>query len=147
MLWISQFKLHCNCFIHCILQNAVFNSPRSNAYDEVKTKVQNGLNSLTGQKQNGTSGHAGETVLITGGSGFVAAHVLNAFLDRGYNVRTTVRSQSNADKVKNTHGHYGDKLSFAIVPEITTAGAFDEAVKGVQGVSVHCRQLAYLRWH
>ena len=60
---------------------------------------------------------------------------LNAFLDRGYNVRATVRSQSSADKVKKTHGHYGDKLSFAIVPDVQTPGAFDEAVKGVQGVS------------
>ncbi len=82
------------------------------------------------------TGH-GETILVTGGSGFVAAHVLNAFLDRGYNVRATVRSQSSADKVKKTHGHYGDKLSFAIVPDVQTPGAFDEAVKGVQGVSSH----------
>jgi|SRR5277367_5181464 len=85
----------------------------------------------------------GETVLITGGSGFVAAHVLNAFLDRGYNVRATVRSQSSADKVKKTHGRYGDKLSFAIVPDVQTPGAFDEAVKGVQGVSF--KRLLFLR--
>jgi hypothetical protein len=30
-----------------------------------------------------------QTILITGGSGFVAAHVLNAFLSRGYKVRAT----------------------------------------------------------
>lgn len=97
----------------------------------VKAKVQNVLN---GDKH---TGH-GQTVLVTGGSGFVAAHVLNAFLDRGYNVRTTVRSQSSVDKVKKSHGHYGDQLSFAIVPDVQTPGAFDEAVKGVQGVSA-CR--------
>jgi uncharacterized protein YbjT (DUF2867 family) len=89
------------------------------------------MTSLDGVKH---IGH-GETVLVTGGSGFVAAHVLNAFLGRGYNVRATVRSQSSADKVKKSHGHYGDKLSFAIVPDVQTPGAFDEAVKGVQGVS------------
>jgi uncharacterized protein YbjT (DUF2867 family) len=94
----------------------------------VKNKVQDALNGVK------HSSH-GETVLITGGSGFVAGHVLNAFLDRGYNVRATVRNQSSADKVKKSHGRYGDKLSFAIVPDIQASGAFDEAVKGVQGVS------------
>jgi len=93
----------------------------------VKAKVEDALNGVKHPGQ-------GETVLITGGSGFVAAHVLSAFLDRGYNVRATVRSQSSADKVKKSHGHYGDKLSFAIVPDVQTPGAFDEAVKGVQGV-------------
>jgi uncharacterized protein YbjT (DUF2867 family) len=93
----------------------------------VKAKVQDILN---GVKYIGQ----GETVLITGGSGFIAAHVLNAFLDRGYNVRATVRNQRSADKVRRSHGHYGDKLSFAIVPDVQTPGAFDEAVKGVQGV-------------
>lgn len=40
------------------------------------------------------------TVLITGGSGFIGAHVLVAALEKGYNVRTTVRSMHRADSVK-----------------------------------------------
>jgi nucleoside-diphosphate-sugar epimerase len=75
----------------------------------------------------------GKTVLVTGGSGFVAAEVLNAFLSRGYNVRTTVRNQNSAEKVKKSHSKYLDQLSFAIVPDIQTPGAHDEAVKGVDG--------------
>lgn len=75
-----------------------------------------------------------QTILITGGSGFVAASVLNVFIDAGYNIRTTVRSEQAADNVRNTHGKYGSKLSFAIVPDIAAEGAFDEAVKGVDGV-------------
>jgi len=76
----------------------------------------------------------GKTVLITGGSGFVAAEVLKAFLSRGYNVRTTVRSQATAEKVKKSHSKYLDQLSFAIVPDVQTPGGHDEAVKGVDGV-------------
>jgi len=98
--------------------------------DSIKTTVQNVLH---GNKHSSTSGH-GKTVLITGGSGFVAAHVLNAFLSRGYNVRTTVRSQATADKVKKSHSHHTDKLSFYIVDDVQTPGGFDEAVKGVDGV-------------
>jgi len=76
----------------------------------------------------------GKTVLISGGSGFVAAEVLNAFLTRGYDVKTTVRSQETAEKVKKSHSNYLHQLSFAIVKDIAAPGAFDEAVKGVDGV-------------
>lgn len=77
-----------------------------------------------------------QTILVTGGSGFVAAHVLNSFLTRGYNVRTTVRSEATADKVRKTHSKYTEsgQLTFAIVKDVAQAGAFDEAVKGVDGV-------------
>jgi len=77
---------------------------------------------------------AGKTVLVTGGSGYVAAHVLNSFLSRGYNVRTTVRTQATAEKVKKSHKQYLDRLSFAIVGDVATPGAHDEAVRGVDGV-------------
>lgn len=64
----------------------------------------------------------------------MAAHVLNSFLSRGYTVRTTVRSQATAEKVKETHKQYLDQLSFAIVPDVAAPGGHDEAVKGVDGV-------------
>jgi nucleoside-diphosphate-sugar epimerase len=75
-----------------------------------------------------------QIILITGASGFVAAHILTSFLEKGYNVRGTVRSPSSAQNVKESHAKYGDKLTFVIVPDITVEGAFDEAVKGVDGV-------------
>ncbi|KAF2135281.1 uncharacterized protein K452DRAFT_214353, partial [Aplosporella prunicola CBS 121167] len=75
-----------------------------------------------------------KTVLVTGGSGFLAAHVLNSFLERGYNVRTTVRSEATAEKVKKTHAKYLSQLSFAIVADVSAPGALDEAVKDVDGV-------------
>lgn len=64
----------------------------------------------------------------------MAAHVLNSFLSRGYNVRTTVRSQQTAEKVKKSHEKDLDRLSFAIVPDVATPGGHDEAVKGADGV-------------
>ncbi|TVY49587.1 putative uncharacterized oxidoreductase [Lachnellula occidentalis] len=82
---------------------------------------------------NSTSG-VGKTILVTGGSGFVAAEVLNAFLSRGYNVRTTVRNDHSADKVKKSHSKYIKQLSFAIVKDVQIPGGHDEAVKGVDGV-------------
>lgn len=68
-------------------------------------------------------------VLLSGGSGFIAAHTLDILLERGHSVVTTVRTQEKADKIKEQYPKYGDKLSFAIVPDIAQPGAFDEAVK------------------
>jgi nucleoside-diphosphate-sugar epimerase len=95
----------------------------------VKSKVQDILHS----NKNDSAGK-GKTVLITGGHGFVAAHVLQAFLSRGYNVRATVRNQKSVESVKKTFSQYSDQLSFAIVEDIIIPGVFDEAVKGVDGV-------------
>lgn len=68
-------------------------------------------------------------VLLTGGSGFIAAHVLDYLLEHGHSVVTTVRSQEKADKIKEAHPKYGkDKLDFALVEDIAQEGAFDKAV-------------------
>lgn len=68
-------------------------------------------------------------VLLTGGSGFIAAHVLDILLQHGHSVVTTVRSQDKAKKIADNHAQYGpDKLSFAIVEDIAKEGAFDQAV-------------------
>ncbi|KAG8626529.1 hypothetical protein KVT40_005474 [Elsinoe batatas] len=69
-------------------------------------------------------------VLLTGGSGFIAAHVLDILLEHGHSVVTTVRSQEKADKIKQAHPNVGkDKLDFSIVEDIAVENAFDEAVK------------------
>jgi nucleoside-diphosphate-sugar epimerase len=77
-----------------------------------------------------------QTVLITGASGFIATHVIESFLNAGFKVRGTVRSVSTGNKVRAAHpNHPAEQLEFAIVPDIAAPGAFDEAVKGVDGVS------------
>ena len=77
-------------------------------------------------------------ILLTGASGFVAAHVLDSLLKHGYNVRGTVRSESSADKVHKLHaqnlGGDDSRLTFAYVQDVAQEGAFNEAVKGVDGV-------------
>ncbi|EMC92843.1 hypothetical protein BAUCODRAFT_37757 [Baudoinia panamericana UAMH 10762] len=69
-------------------------------------------------------------VLLTGGSGFIAAHVLDILLERGHSVVTTVRSSSKGQKILDNHKSYNkDKLNFVIVEDIAKEGAFDDAVK------------------
>jgi nucleoside-diphosphate-sugar epimerase len=68
-------------------------------------------------------------VLLTGGSGFIAAHVLSILLEHGHSVVTTVRSQEKANKIKEAYPNASEKdLSFAIVEDIAQQGAFDKAV-------------------
>jgi nucleoside-diphosphate-sugar epimerase len=40
------------------------------------------------------------TVLVTGGSGFVASHCIIQLLEKGYKVRTTTRSQARFEDVR-----------------------------------------------
>lgn len=68
-------------------------------------------------------------ISLSGGSGFIAAHVLDILLEHGHSVVTTVRSQEKANKIKEAHPNVSkDKLDFAIVEDIAKKGAFNEAV-------------------
>ncbi|KAL8792831.1 MAG: hypothetical protein Q9195_004560 [Heterodermia aff. obscurata] len=69
-------------------------------------------------------------VLLTGGTGFIAAHVLDLLLEQGHSVVTTVRSEAKARTIKDAHPHVSkEKLDFSIVEDIAQEGAFNEAVK------------------
>ncbi|KAI0391862.1 3-beta hydroxysteroid dehydrogenase/isomerase family protein [Xylariaceae sp. FL0594] len=68
-------------------------------------------------------------VLLTGGSGFIAAHILESLLTHGHSVVTTVRSEQKGKQILDAHPKYGkDKLDFVVVEDIAVPGAFDSAV-------------------
>lgn len=67
---------------------------------------------------------------ISGGSGFIAAHVLDALLEHGHSVVTSVRSEEKAAGIRKAHPDASkEKLDFVIVEDIAVEGAFNEAVK------------------
>jgi nucleoside-diphosphate-sugar epimerase len=74
------------------------------------------------------------------GNGFVAAQVLIATLDRGYEVIATVRNEEKAEQTRTALApRVGDKivkLSFHIVPNIEAEGAFDKVIQEHQFVAV-----------
>jgi nucleoside-diphosphate-sugar epimerase len=76
---------------------------------------------------------AGELVLVTGGSGFIGAHCILQLLERGYRVRTTVRSLAREGDVramlKVGGAQPGDALSFAVA-DLTSDAGWPEAVAG-----------------
>lgn len=75
-------------------------------------------------------------VLLTGGSGFIAAHILEQLLSKGHKVVTTVRSEEKAKLIRDAHSDLSeDQLKVLITPDIAQPDAYDEAVK-VPGIEV-----------
>ena len=77
----------------------------------------------------------GSKVLVTSGSGFIGAWTCLLALREGLAVRTSVRSNEKGDYLKELFARYGDKFEYCIVEDLEKEGAFDEAVKGVQGIA------------
>ncbi|XDG05436.1 hypothetical protein ABKA04_005051 [Annulohypoxylon sp. FPYF3050] len=74
-------------------------------------------------------------ILLTGGSGFIAAHVLESLLGSGYSVVTTVRSAQKGQQILDSHKQYNkDKLDFVIVEDIMKSGVSDPPFEA----AVHC---------
>ncbi|KAI1377955.1 putative NAD dependent epimerase/dehydratase [Hypoxylon crocopeplum] len=69
-------------------------------------------------------------VLLTGGSGFIASHILDTLLARQYYVTATVRSEEKGLRIRSAYPEdLRSRLSFVVVKDIVQEGAFDEAVR------------------
>jgi len=73
-----------------------------------------------------------DTVLVTGGTGFIAQHCILALLDAGYRVKTTVRSLSREAEVranlKTGGADPGERLTFVVADLGSDAGWAEAAV-------------------
>ena len=76
------------------------------------------------------------TVLVTGGSGFVASHLVRRLLERGYTVHTTVRRLANAAKVaplERMRAEFPGRLEL-FEADLLAEGSFDSAMRGCEVV-------------
>jgi nucleoside-diphosphate-sugar epimerase len=77
------------------------------------------------------------TILVTGGSGFIASHCILQLLTAGYDVRTTVRNLSRETRVRGTlqasGAEAGNRLSF-IAADLEADAGWAEAVAGCEYV-------------
>ncbi|CAF0797719.1 unnamed protein product [Adineta steineri] len=75
-----------------------------------------------------------KTILVTGANSFIGGWIVKYLIEKGYNVRGTVRSQ--AKELQVLDGISKDKqnqISFVHIPDITT-DSFEEAIKDVHGI-------------
>ncbi|MGG6310512.1 GDP-mannose 4,6-dehydratase [Paenibacillus macerans] len=74
-------------------------------------------------------------VLVTGGSGFIAVHIILKLLEKQYRVRATLRTMSRQDEIKamlKTGGVTNlEDLSF-IQTDLSSDKNWDQAVKGAR---------------
>lgn len=74
-----------------------------------------------------------ENVLVTGGTGFVGAQIIFQLLQKGYNVKTTLRSISSKNKVIDTLKSNGitnfDNLAF-VEADLSKDDNWEEAMEG-----------------
>ena len=74
-----------------------------------------------------------KSVLVTGGTGFVGAHIILQLLQKGYNVKTTLRSIRSKEKVIDTLKSNGittfDNLEF-VEADLSEDDNWEEAMKG-----------------
>ncbi|WP_437075670.1 NAD-dependent epimerase/dehydratase family protein [Streptomyces sp. enrichment culture] len=83
-------------------------------------------------------GHEDETVLVTGGTGYLAGWVIAGLLQRGYRVRTTVRSLGKAEQVRGAVGERAGAeaagaIEFAVADLLSDEG-WDGAFEGAHYV-------------
>lgn len=72
-------------------------------------------------------------VFLTGATGFLASHVLELLVARGYNVKVSVRSQDKADYILSKYS--GKPVEAVIVPDIQEEHAFDAVLQGDKDIT------------
>ena len=77
-----------------------------------------------------------DRILVTGGTGYVAAWCIAALLERGYRVRTTVRSLAREATVRAavTRAGVSDERLELVVADLLSDDGWDDAVAGCAGV-------------
>ncbi|MEM6899438.1 MAG: aldehyde reductase [Pseudomonadota bacterium] len=75
---------------------------------------------------------AGETVLVTGATGFIASHTVLALLKKGYSVRGTARSASSGERLNRTLSEFaGEPVNIEIFEaDLVKDDGWAEAVEG-----------------
>jgi len=77
----------------------------------------------------------GDKILVTGANGFLAVHVIDILLKKGYAVRGVVRSLNKGEYLKKLFAEHGDKFELAVVEDITVTGAFDNVLGGIDAIA------------
>jgi uncharacterized protein YbjT (DUF2867 family) len=81
-------------------------------------------------------------ILVTGGTGFLGAHVVDLLLERGIGVVVTARSESKAKDFEERRSMFKDLLEVVVTGDLDAVGAFDDLAKDVD-VIIHCASVSF----
>ncbi|KAL7804759.1 hypothetical protein V8C44DRAFT_352664 [Trichoderma aethiopicum] len=73
-------------------------------------------------------------VFITGASGYIGSHLIGDVLKAGYRVRVAVRSEEKSLLIKELYPSASDRIEYVVVPDMSQASAYQDALKGVKYV-------------
>lgn len=73
-------------------------------------------------------------VLVTGATGFIGAHIVDALLARGIRVRGATRSLAKGEAMLQARQKYADMLEFVQIGDFESPDGFLEAVTGVDAI-------------
>ncbi|KAL3472024.1 hypothetical protein BJX99DRAFT_13511 [Aspergillus californicus] len=73
-------------------------------------------------------------VLVTGATGFIGAHIVDALLAHGLRVRGATRSLAKGNAMMKARPQYTDRLEFVQINDFERPGGLVEAVKDVDGI-------------
>lgn len=73
----------------------------------------------------------------------MGSHVVDNLLHKGFRVRAVARSKAKADAFRRARPQYSSTLEFCFIEDLTDAGAFDEAVKDMDGV-IHIASVSFI---
>ncbi|KAF9647899.1 NAD(P)-binding protein, partial [Thelephora ganbajun] len=76
-------------------------------------------------------------ILVTGGTGFLGAHIVDLLLERGIRVVATARSEPKAKDFVERRSGFKDLLEVVVTGDLGPVGAFDSIAKDVD-VIIHC---------
>lgn len=87
----------------------------------------------------------GSLILVTGGNGFIASHIIDLLLQLGFRVRGTIRAKKPwLDEL--FQQKYGpNSFESVVIPSLEEEGPIDAAMQGVSGV-VHVVSLEHKTW-
>ena len=80
-------------------------------------------------------------ILVTGGTGYLGAHIVDLLLERGITVVATARSESKAKDFAERRSKFKHLLEIVITGDLTAVGAFDNLAKDVD-VIIHCASVS-----
>lgn len=73
-------------------------------------------------------------IFITGSTGFIGSHVVNAAVAAGYRVRLSIRKPEQAQKVLSRYPDHLSKIETVLIPDLTKAESFKNALNDVDFV-------------